>query len=394
MRLRTTAVAIGAMFAVNGFAFGSWVPRLPEVRQALDMSDAALGLTLLGGGIGGLAMSLASGRLVERFGSRRTMVATSIALSCLIPLIAVAPSPPVLFAVLLAVGALDGVTDVAQNAQGVELQARISRSMLSRLHAAWSLGTLSGGLVASRAAAAEVSFTLQLSLTAVVLAGVCLAAAPRLLPSVADSRAVAAASHPATPHTTGSVDGYVRMPDESVHRSRGLVLFAMGAAAVLTEMPPTEWAALVMAQRFDLGAGAAGLGFVAFTAGMVTGRLSGDLVVDRIGPEATRRRGALLALVGLIVLGVSPTAAVAALGLALTGVGASSLFPMAVRRAGELAGSRGVALFSSGARAGMLLGSPAMGALSDATTRTTALVVIAGTAAVVSAAVRLPDVPD
>ena len=31
-RLRSTALAIGAMFATNGLAFGSWVPRLPEVR--------------------------------------------------------------------------------------------------------------------------------------------------------------------------------------------------------------------------------------------------------------------------------------------------------------------------------------------------------------------------
>ena len=168
----------------------------------------------------------------------------------------------------------------------------------------------------------------------------------------------------------------------------------MGAAAVLAEMPPTEWAALVMAQRFDLGAGAAGLGFVAFTAGMVTGRLSGDHVVDRVGSEATRRGGALLALAGIVLVGISPTQGVAAAGLAVTGLGASSLFPMAVARAGELAGSStGVALFSSGARAGMLLGSPAMGAISDASTRTVALVAIAGTAAVISAAVRLPDAP-
>jgi predicted MFS family arabinose efflux permease len=378
VRLRTTALAIGAMFAVNGFAFGSWVPRLPEVRDALDVGDAALGLTLLGGGIGGLAMSLASGPLVDRFGSRRTMVATSLALSCLLPLIALAPSPPALFAVLLAVGALDGVTDVAQNAQGIELQAKVRRSMLTRLHAAWSLGTLSGGLVASRSAAADVSFTLQLSLTAVLLAVVCALAAPRLLPSTARHTAATAAEVP-------TVRGWAR--------PHGWLLFGMGAAAVLAELPPTEWAALVMAQRFDLATGAAGLGFVAFTAGMVVGRLSGDEVVDRIGPEPTRRGGAVLALAGIVVLGLSPSQWVAAAGLAVVGLGASSLFPLAVRRAGELDGSRGVALFSSGARAGMLLGSPAMGLVSEATSRTTALLLVSGTAALVSAAVRLPPAP-
>src|SRR3546814_10184296 len=68
--LLASVLAIGVMFFVNGFAFGSWVPRLPEIREALDISDAALGLTLLGAGIGGVIMSGLSSRILERVGSR------------------------------------------------------------------------------------------------------------------------------------------------------------------------------------------------------------------------------------------------------------------------------------------------------------------------------------
>jgi MFS family permease len=391
------------MFATNGMAYGSWVPRLPEVRESLHIGDAALGFTLLGGAVGGLAMSLASGAIVDRVGSRFAMVSTSLALALLLPLIAVAPSPPVLFGVLVAVGALDGITDVAQNAQAIEVQGRQTRSVLNRMHALWSIGTLLGGLVASRAAAADVSFTLQLSVTAVLLVGVCLAAAPRLLPRQLRAPHAAPSVLALGPGVAGeawasdpsSASGAGRSPARAAGRLLAL-LFAMGAAAVLMEIPPTEWASLLLAQRFDVSTGTAALGFVAFTIGMVAGRLVADVVVDRIGSESTRRRGAVLSLVGLAVVVTSPVLWLAVAGFLLAGLGGSTQFPMAVRRAGELlhGSSQGVAVFASGARAGMLLGAPAMGAISEATSRSTALLLVAGSAAVVSVAVRLPDDPD
>jgi predicted MFS family arabinose efflux permease len=372
------ALAIGVMFLVNGLAAGSWIARLPEVRQSLGISDAALGITLLGAGVGGTLMSFASGRIVDRVGSRPAVISTSVALSLLIPLIAVAPSAPVLFAALVAIGAVDGLTDVSQNSQALEVQGRIARSILTRMHAAWSIGALVGGLVASRAAAAGVSFTVQLVITAVVLVVTTLVASRGLLPSSSRTRQEAAADR------------------RSIPLPRLALLFGVGVVAILAEVPPSEWSSLLMAERFDLGVGAAGLGFVAFSTGMVLGRLGGDRVVDRLGAEPARRGGSVAAAVGVVVIAVSPEPWVAGLGLVIAGLGASTLFPLTIRRASDLTtgSSMGVAAFSSGTRAGMLIGSPLMGAVSDATTRTTALLAIAGTAAVVGAAIRLPGGSD
>src|SRR5262245_38750921 len=98
---RAAAAAIAAVFFVNGATFASWSPRLPELQDDLGVSDAALGLTLLGGGLGGLAASAVSGRLVDRRGSRAVTIATSAALSLWLPLVGVAPSAAVFFAVLI-----------------------------------------------------------------------------------------------------------------------------------------------------------------------------------------------------------------------------------------------------------------------------------------------------
>jgi predicted MFS family arabinose efflux permease len=378
-RVGRATIAIAAMFAVNGAAYGSWVPRLPEIRRELGVGDTALGLTLVGVGVGGLVMSLVAGRIVDRFGSRGTTVATSVALSLLLPLIALAPVPAVLFAVLVVIGGLDGVTDVAQNTQAMQVQELRPTSIVTRMHAMWSIGTLSGGLIASRAAAAGIALSTQLFVTSLILAAVTLTAAGMLLPRAEAKR-----------HEDGTL--VARRP---IGRPMAIGLFALGAVAILSEMPPTEWASLIMAERFDLDTGDAAFGFVAFAAGMVVGRLLGDSVVDRIGPESTRRGGGAVGAVGILVVAISPTAPVALVGFVVTALGVSLLFPMTVRRASELSdgSATGVAVFSSGARAGILLSSPLMGAISDATTRTIALVVIAGSATVASALVRLPDHP-
>lgn len=371
-----SALAIGAFFFANGATFASWVPRLPEIRERLEMSDTLLGLTLVGGGVGGLIMSLVSGMLVDRVGSRAATVVTSIALSLTLPFIAVAPSAGVLFAVLLIIGGFDGLTDVAMNSQALQLQRGVSRSILNRMHATWSIGTLVGGLVASRAAAVGVTLGTQLTITAGALVVLTLGAAPALL-----------APEPAV-EPEYDTDG------RRVRPARLLLvgLLGIGVLSIMVEMPATEWASLLMEERFGLAVGAAALGFVAFTGGMVLGRLTGDVLVDRFDAEVVRRASALVAAAGIIATATGPAPWVTLLGLFVAGTGGAAMFPMSVRRAGELVpGATGVAMFSAGARLAILIGPPLMGALSDATTRSTALLLVGGSAALASAAIRLPD---
>ena len=377
-RVTQATVAIAALFFVNGMTYGSWIARLPEIQDDLEVDDAALGLTLVGAGVGALVTSLIAGRLVDRYGSRICTVSTSVVLAMVLPAIAYSPTALGLFATLLVIGALDGMTDVAQNAQAMQVQERREGSIVARMHALWSIGTLTGGLIATRAAAASISLESQLLATSFALLVLAAIAGRSLLPP---------------DHHHAHVDGNGRR-SVTLTRAMAVLLIGMGAAATLSEIPVMEWASLLMAERFDLDASAAGLGFVAFALGMVVGRLGGDHAVDHFGTERTRRGGATVGLTGVLVVAVAPVAAVALVGFVVAGIGVSVLFPLTIRRASELVGgtSRGMAVFTAGSRVGILLSSPLMGAISDVTSRTVALVAISGTATAVSAAVRLPDV--
>jgi len=380
---RAAAAAIAAVFFVNGATFASWSPRLPELQDSLGVSDAALGLTLLGGGLGGLAASSVSGWLVDRRGSRAVTVATSVALSLWLPLVGLAPSAAVFFAVLIGLGALDGLTDVAMNAQAVELQRRSPRSIITRFHALWSSGAVVGGIVASRAAAGGLSLRTQLLVTGGVLFVATVVVARWLLPD-----------RPRRPQEATRVSATDRTPAVRAPTARPVLirLFLVGVAIALAELPPNDWAALMMDDRFELTSGQASLGFVATATGMLIGRLLGDRVTDRLGGEGTRRGGAALAAAGILIATTVPGPVGAACGLFVAGLGLSTLFPLLFRSAAELTqGSHsGMASFSSGARLGFLMASPLVGLVAEGLSVAAAILLVSGLAAIGVAATRLP----
>jgi MFS family permease len=376
---RSVALAIGAVFFVNGATLSSWTPRLPTLQAELGISDGALGLTLVGMGLGGLAASGFSGWLVDRRGSRTMTVTTSAAMSLWLPLLGIAPTAFLVFAALLVLGALDGLTDVSMNAQAVELQRRIPTSIITRFHAVWSAGAVTGGIVASRAAAAGISLRAQLIVTGAVLAVITLVAARWLLPDRHHEQRAQEAADPSS------------VPPPASRAVLGR-LFLVGMAIALAELPPNDWSALMMSDRFDVTAGQAGLGFVAVAGGMFVGRVVGDLVTDRFGLDRTRRAGAALAGVGVLIATTAPHPVLAGAGLFVTGLGLSSLFPLVFRAASDLThGSHsGMASFSSGARLGFLIASPLMGFTAERTSISTAMLLVAGTAAAVVTVARLP----
>ena len=150
-QLRQARLAVAACFFLNAVFYANLVPRLPEVKADLGLSNFSLGAALAALPLGALLAALSSAALIRRFGSGRVAGYGLVLLGLTLWSAAVAPNWPVLAAAFLVAGALDAVIDVAQNAHGLRVQRLYRRSILNGLHGIWSIGAVSGGLLGAAA---------------------------------------------------------------------------------------------------------------------------------------------------------------------------------------------------------------------------------------------------
>ena len=167
---RRALASVAMQFFMNGAAFASFVPRLPEIRTRLGISLDGLGLLITIALTIGLLGSLAAPRIIDRFGTRATLIASASVLIAGLPILGIATVPLVFVLGYSAMSITDGMVDVSMNLQGSWLSARRHAPVMNRLHGLWSLGTVVGGLVAARAAASGVSLSMHFNVVAVLLA--------------------------------------------------------------------------------------------------------------------------------------------------------------------------------------------------------------------------------
>src|SRR3954452_4218581 len=162
--LRRATRAVSAVFILSGFAFASWASRIPQVRDALELTPRTLGLVLLAIAVGSVTSMPLSGLIVGRLGTARTVAvmalvaAAGLATAGLGYSVGVAPVVVGLFA--LGVG--NGTWDVAMNVEGSAVEQELGRAIRPRFHAGFSIGTVAGALVGAAMVALEVSATVHL----------------------------------------------------------------------------------------------------------------------------------------------------------------------------------------------------------------------------------------
>jgi len=358
-RVRTARWAVAAMFLVNGALLANWVARIPAVQQRLGLSAGALGIALLGMAIGALAAFPVTGLLIAHYGSRRVTTGAALVYCAAVPLPGLAPSLPLLMVALIALGAGNGAMDVAMNAQGVAVEARYGRPIMSSFHGLWSVGGFAGALVGGVAAGAGIAPFPHLLGAAVVLVIAALIASCWLLPIAADAHSGA----PAFARPTRALLGL------------GVVAFC----SALGEGAMADWSAVYLHTSLATSAAFAAAGYAGFSLAMTVGRLSGDRLTHRFGPVVLVRAGGLLAAVGLGVALVVGRAGPAVAGFALVGAGLSLVAPLVYSRAGRTPGVSAAAALAAVATmgyTGFLLGPPIIGAVAQALSLRDALGII------------------
>ncbi|MCK8680774.1 MFS transporter [Streptomyces lichenis] len=379
-RLRT---ALTVFFALDGFLFAGWVVRIPAIKAQTGASAGSLGLALLGVSAGAVVTMTLTGRLCRRYGSHRVTVAAAVLLSLSIALPPLTHSASALGLVLLVFGVGYGGINVAMNSAAVDLVAALRRPVMPGFHAAFSLGGMLGAGLGGLVAGGLSPMAHLAALTGVGLL-LTAAAAPTLLRHPA----------PVPPDPSPAPESPPsRKPGRMDRRSRRLVT-VFGLIALCTaygEGALADWGALHLEQDLHAHPGIAAAGYSAFALAMTVGRLSGTAMLERLGQTRTLVAGGATAAAGMLLGALAPSVGLALLGFAVTGLGLANLFPVAIDRAGALAGPDGVAAASTLGYGGMLLGPPAIGFLAEWLSLPLALTTVAllaGAAALTGYAVR------
>ncbi|MFF5973229.1 MFS transporter [Streptomyces sp. NPDC012769] len=370
LSLTRLRLALTLFFALDGFLFAGWVVRIPAIKQQTGASAGDLGLALLGVSAGAVVTMTLTGRLCRRYGSHPVTVATAVLLSLSLALPALTRSPLSLGLALLVFGAAYGGINVAMNSAAVDLVTALRRPVMPSFHAAFSLGGMLGaglgGLVAG--SLSPTAHLLGLTAAGLLLTAV---AGPVLLRHPSPAVPESLPADPTAPAGAGSGGS----------RRTVLVFGVIALCTAYGEGALADWGALHLAQDLHAHPGVAAAGYSLFALTMTAGRLSGTALLERLGQTRTLVAGGLTAAAGMLLGALAPTVWAALLGFAVTGLGLANIFPVAVARAGALAGPSGVATASTLGYGGMLLGPPSIGFLADWFSLPVALTTVAALAA-------------
>jgi len=355
--------AIFGVFFLESAVLGNWIPRIPDMKSALSLSDTSLGVCLLAIPLGTVLGLLVAGRIIERTGLR---------LACQISLPAWALSfvfPPfaqsqwVFMLFLLVSGVAVGLVEVAMNTEADRIEQSLGKRIMSRCHGFWSLGSMAGALIGGALAtvgiAASTHFLIVMPLIAV--AGFWMASR---LPRVA----------PTPKQADDPSSSLFRLPSRFV-----LMLCMMPIGVMVIEGAFIDWSAVFVHSVLDASPLMISVIYSFFAIVMASVRLCGDAIGDRVAAQLIVQISGLAATLGIVIFALSSSIYVAMLGAAISGMGVAIVYPLAVTAAARRQGNAAdnVAAITMVAFSAFLIAPPFIGFLSDAFGLRVALLMLA-----------------
>lgn len=376
-------VAVMLAFAVNGAIIGGWAGSMPSIREVLGLDGRGIGWLLLVTGVAAVVSMQLGGHLSDARGARPLVLWSLplMAVGALVMSVAlVLGSLPLTYAGSIVLGLGNGTMDVAMNALGVQVEKARPRPVMSRLHAFWSIGSLTGAALVAvigwlTGGSAEVIARGALSTVGVL------------------ALAMLVVLLPITPR--GEV---VEHHVEGVRTRIPRVAYLLGAMAVcfgLAEGTAMDWSSIHVTDVLEVDPGTGALGLVAVSAFMVVIRLSGDHLVHRFGHVRVVAVGASTAVAGYVVTVLATSMVPVLVGWSLVGLGMGMIAPQIYGTAGHLGGGRVLARVVTFGYAAFLAGPAVIGSLVTAYGVQRAMILPLVLAAALVVLVRwMPAVPD
>lgn len=311
-------------FLTIGVLEAVWAPLVPFVKVAFGLDEGQMGLLMLCSGLGSVCALPVAGALTMRFGARRTVCVSGAVMAAALLMIGMMVDMWFTACMLMIFGACTIIIDVAANINGVAVENRTGRHLMSGFHGGYSLGTLIGaGAMSVLFTCGAVPLHAVLACLAVTLATLLWGA--RNLLSRGDLKEVSSAGTTSEKRSSGIPPMVLVV---------GLLCFVMYAS----EGAVMGWAAIFASEVRGVDMADAGFFYTAFAVTMTAMRLSGDRIVDGLGRRRVVTLGALCVGAGFLLVITVPHVAGTVVGFAVVGLGAANIVPQLISFGGSIKG--------------------------------------------------------
>ncbi len=307
-----------AGFACYSFAMGNIFPRLADVQSGMGVTTAALGLGLIGAPVGTLISFTFASPYLDKIGYGRLLPWALPLLAALYALAVQAPSPLILFLMLLPVGVVIGCVEIMLNAEADRTEFMVGRRIMNRSHAFWSIGFFSAGLFGAQIASFGISPQLHLAL---------------VVPIVGLGSYLALHDYAPSPPRGAEADH--KAPLIVAPTWPILVLVVVTIPAMVLEGASMDWSAIYMRDSFGSDKFWQGIAVASFAVLQGLMRFYADGVVERFSPAALARVLFVALGLGCITVVLSPWPILSLIGFAAMGLGTSAIFPLAMSAAAQ-----------------------------------------------------------
>ena len=268
-----------ALFGVYALLIMSWIPRFPEVKANLGLSNGQFGTLISTGSFGAVASLFLTGHMVHKYGVKRVILSNIWIMGIAFFFIVRTESSGIFLLCNIAIGWSTSAYHISINAQSFNAMERIMGLTIARLHGMWALGTLSTAII-SGLIVNYISIAWHVGSLAIVVVTSLSLMVNKLTPVLLKPNENDEDHLPLrTLITSFRVDWLI---------SGGLL------CAVFLEFATGDWSAIFAKERIGVSPGLAALPYIVFMIAMIIGRLSAGNLAKKYELYKTIRLFALM----------------------------------------------------------------------------------------------------
>jgi fucose permease len=274
------------LFFLFGFLIMSWVPRLPEVKANLGLSNGEFGSLIGTSAIGAITALLTVGHLVHNYGVKLVIRIAAFAMAMTLILLTSTHSTLIfLIGNIILAGAISSF-HISINTQGFDFQDRTKSSVITRLSGFWSIGALITAIV-SGLLVNRIPLHIHITILSLFILLIML-------------------------FVISSMDSQLLKPNQDVEKDykisdifKGFRIDSLVSGALICagflEFAVGDWAAIFVKEDVGIKSGLHTLPYILFTFAMIIGRLRVHKLYSRFSIQFLVKLGSLVSGISFLI---------------------------------------------------------------------------------------------